>query len=146
MTVLSIQEKVSFCMIQIPDERVFIAIIDDSQTVRKILETEFSREGYLVKAFATPLEAFRAFLNPEPKFPLPNILFVDIRLPQFDGYEVMRRFRKAPGGEHIHIITITRNNGVIDRVLAKIAGSNDYLTKPFTNTQLIAVVNSYLQS
>jgi two-component system, chemotaxis family, response regulator PixG len=61
-----------------------------------------------------------------------------------DGYELCRLLRKHPMFKKTPIIMVTGNTGLIDRARAKIAGTTDYMTKPFTQDQLLKMVFRYL--
>jgi len=66
----------------------FVMVIDDSPTVRKIIETCLRREGYEVKCFADGIQAMQWLLKPEAR--IPDLVFVDLCLPKLDGYEVIK--------------------------------------------------------
>jgi twitching motility two-component system response regulator PilG len=116
-------------------------VIDDSETVCRILEAVLAREGHQVKSFLDPVLAFRSINKGET--PLPDLLFVDIHLPRLDGYKVIQHFKKQPAFMHIPIIVISRSDGVIDRLKAQLAGSNAYLAKPFQAQDVIALVQGF---
>jgi DNA-binding response OmpR family regulator len=125
-----------------PQKKRFIVVIDDSQTVCKILSVVLSRAGHQVKTFQDPGVALREFSTGET--PPPDVLFVDLILPRIDGYQVMKRIREHP--KPIHIIVISRLGGIVDRLKARLAGANDYLVKPFKEQDVIALVEHYADS
>ena len=120
----------------------FVLVIDDSPTVRKIIETCLHRVGYQVVSFADPVPALRAlFVTRE--IALPDMLLVDIGLPNLDGYDVVKRMRNHPVCKQLPIIAISGRSGALDRLLARLAGANAYLLKPFRTQELIALVQYY---
>ncbi|HEY1248449.1 MAG TPA: response regulator, partial [Nitrososphaera sp.] len=93
----------------IPSQK-FIMVIDDSLTVRKILETCLSREGFLVKSFQDGTEAMRWLA--EPQASTPDLIWLDIGLPKLDGYEVARHIKSKPRFCNTIIVMLSRRDGV----------------------------------
>jgi DNA-binding response OmpR family regulator len=120
-----------------------IAVIDDSQTVRKIIETCLMRESYQVVTFNDGITALRHFLNEEQE-PAPDLVFLDIELPYMDGYQVVRYLKASPSFTHTIIVMISRHNGVIDRIKAKLAGADSYLIKPMPVQAILNTVQQHL--
>ena len=76
----------------------------------------------------------------------PRLAILDIGLPDIDGLEVVRRVRSLPGaGAHLPVIMLTARDGEIDRVLGLELGADDYVTKPFSNRELVARVRAILR-
>jgi twitching motility two-component system response regulator PilG len=119
-----------------------ILAIDDSVTVRKILETCLTREGFDVQCFPDGVEAMRWFAQPQKR--IPDLVLLDIGLPKLDGYEVARRLKSKPQFNRTIIIMISRRDGMIDKLKARLVGAKEYLSKPLKTQDLIAVVESYL--
>src|SRR5579883_3366251 len=119
-----------------------VMVIDDSATVRKIVETCLGREGFEVKGFADGVEAMRWLTEPYSR--VPNLVILDIGLPKMDGYEVARRLKAKPQFSNTVIIMLTRRDGIIDKLKGRLAGAKDYLTKPFKTEELISVIESHL--
>ena len=132
-----------FSSIQQPLQSSAIAIIDDSTTICIILETCLQREGFLVKSFGDGIEAMRWFF--QPGIVPPALIILDIGLPKMDGYEVARRFKARPEFCETVIIMLTRRDGSLDRLKGQLAGAKDYLTKPFTTSQIVSVVETHLR-
>lgn len=118
-----------------------IMVIDDSQTVRKIMETCLRREGFAVVSFPDGVEAMRWLSQSNAR--IPDVVTLDIGLPKIDGYEVARRLKAKPQFNQAVIIMISRRNGIIDRLKGRLAGAKEYMTKPFKTRDVIAVVESY---
>ncbi|GER87954.1 response regulator [Dictyobacter vulcani] len=119
-----------------------VMVIDDSATVRKIVETCLRREGFDVKSFPDGVEAMRWLTEPEAR--IPDLVILDIGLPKMDGYEVARRLKTKPQFNNTVIVMLSRRDGMIDKLKGRLAGAKDYLTKPFKTQDIIAVIESHL--
>jgi twitching motility two-component system response regulator PilG len=119
-----------------------VMIADDSQTIRKIVEVVLTREGYDVIAVPDGVEALRYLIAPAAR--LPDLIVLDIQMPRLDGYELAQRIRRRerPPLAHIPIVMLSRRNGIVDRLKARLCGVHAYLSKPFTEQQLVALVGA----
>jgi twitching motility two-component system response regulator PilG len=120
-----------------------VMIVDDSLTVRKIIETSLRREGFDSVSYADGLDALRAITEQHIKR-IPDVVILDIGLPKMDGYEFARRLRTKPQFNNTIIIMLTNRDGVIDRLKGRLAGAKDYITKPFRTQDVISVLHSHL--
>lgn len=120
----------------------YVAIIDDSIVVRKIVETSMSRIGIKCLCFRDGYEALRAFQTQlsQP----PDLLFLDINLPLIDGFDMLRLLKSHAGFDQVVIVMLSARDSVLDRVKCRLAGARAYLTKPFRTQDLLAVVSTYL--
>lgn len=119
-----------------------VMVIDDSATVRKIVETCLGREGFDVLGFQDGLDAIRWLAGPQAR--IPDLVILDIGLPKMDGYEVARRLKTKSQFSNTVIVMLSRRDGVIDKLKGRLAGAKDYLTKPFKTQELISVIESHL--
>jgi twitching motility two-component system response regulator PilG len=119
-----------------------VMVIDDSTTVRKIIETCLGRQGFQVVGFPDGVEAMRWLM--EPTSHVPDLVFLDIGLPKMDGYEVARRLKTKPQFNNTVIIMLSRRDGVIDRLKGRLAGAKDYIAKPFKAQEIVLMAESYL--
>jgi twitching motility two-component system response regulator PilG len=119
-----------------------VMVIDDSPTIRKIVETCLKREGFTVAAFADGIEAMQSLTSPRAR--VPDLVVLDIGLPKMDGYEVARCLKTKPQFNKTIIIMLSRREGLIDRLKGRLAGAKEYITKPFKTQEFIEVVESYL--
>ncbi len=124
-----------------PPKQTVVVVIDDSPTICKILETSLSREGYQVVSYLNPVQALQVLFQGEVA--RPDVLFVDLVLPQMNGYEVMRRLRAKAEFKAVPIIAITGREGMLDRLKARLAGANDYVIKPFKTQHIVDLVQKY---
>jgi len=119
-----------------------VMVIDDSTTVRKIIETCLRRQGFQVMGFPDGVEAIRWLMEPASR--VPDLVLLDIGLPKMDGYEVARRLKIKPQFSNTVIVMLSRRDGMIDRLKGRLAGAKDYITKPFKTQDIISVTESYL--
>ncbi len=70
----------------------------------------------------------------------PDVLVLDLMMPKLDGYEVLRRLRADPQGEKLPVLMLTAKSQGIDREKAFECGADRYMTKPFANAELVAMV------
>jgi two-component system response regulator ChvI len=110
-----------------------IAVVDDEENIRETLAFALGREGYRVETYADGAEAWSQFRQR-----LPDLVILDIIMPQMDGLELCRRIRSQ--SETIPIIFLTSRDEEFDRVLGLELGADDYLCKPFSMRELIARV------
>src|SRR5258708_32741073 len=96
-----------------------IIVVDDSLTIRKIFEVYLRREGYAVKSFVDARELFRWLETPQAH--IPALMFVDVCLPEMDGYGIIQRLKARAAFAHTVFVMISRYNGVIDRLNARLA-------------------------
>jgi twitching motility two-component system response regulator PilG len=122
----------------------FILIIDDSVCVRKIVEITLRREGYATLGFADGITALRWLASEEAQ--VPALIFLDLTLPKMDGYTVLLHLKKRAATAHIPVVILSNRTGVIDRLKGRLAGACVYLTKPFHQQSILAVVRAQLAS
>ncbi len=120
----------------------FVMIIDDSPTICRILEVALRRQGHQVMSFQQPVLALYALFQTK-EVPFPDLLLVDLILPRLNGFQVIQFLRNHAQSRHIPIIVISRRDGLIDRLKARIVGANEYVTKPFTIQDIVALVQRY---
>jgi len=74
----------------------------------------------------------------------PDLILLDIGMPNVDGYQLCTLIRKSSSLKDIPIVMVTGNKGIIDRARARIAGATDYLTKPFVQADLLKMMMRHL--
>ncbi|HEY6406722.1 MAG TPA: response regulator [Ktedonobacteraceae bacterium] len=119
-----------------------VLVIDDSATVRKILEVCLKRAGYEVIGFRDGVEAIRWLATPEARHP--RLVFLDIQMPRMDGYAVAQYLKARHQLSDIVIVMLSGRAGILDRLKGRLAGASAYLTKPFTTQAILAIVQAYL--
>jgi two-component system cell cycle response regulator DivK len=116
-----------------------ILVVEDHEDSRRILHDLLTNAGYKVIEAVTGEEGM---VSAETY--LPDLILMDIRLPDTDGYEVTRRIKATSNLEQIPIIAVTSYALRGDYVKAAEAGCNAYIAKPFSPRELLAKVNELL--
>jgi twitching motility two-component system response regulator PilG len=119
-------------------QRRTVMVVDDSPTIRKILSLTLERAGYDVVAAADGEAALARFDTV-----IPDLVFLDIAMPNLDGYEVCKRIKKSPRTAHIPVVMLSGKDAFFDRVKGKVAGATEYLTKPFETPVVLSVVATH---
>src|SRR5690625_4366565 len=114
-----------------------VLVVDDEKPIADILKFNLEKEGYDVLVAYDGNEAINLVHENEP-----DLLLLDIMLPGKDGMEVCREVRKDYS---MPIIMLTAKDSEIDKVLGLELGADDYVTKPFSNRELIARVKANLR-
>ena len=117
-----------------------ILIVEDDVDTADMLSAYFEAQGYQVLATAWGEDAIRIAQDTPP-----DLVVLDIRLPDIDGYEVCRRLRKHRRSEHIPIVFLTERRERIDRLTGLELGAVDYITKPFDVQELRLRVRNALR-
>lgn len=107
-----------------------ILLVDDDQNLREVARYALSQAGFLVEEAATGREALAA-----ARARLPDLIVLDVRMPEMDGLEVCRELRKT---SRVPIVFLSSADEEIDRVLGLELGGDDYLGKPFSPRELVA--------
>jgi two-component system, chemotaxis family, response regulator PixG len=116
-----------------------IACIDDSPVIGKELEAILKPLGYEVFSILDPLQSLTTLLQKKPK-----LIFLDLVMPNTNGYELCSFLRKSPLFKELPIVMLTGHDGVIDRLRAKVAGSTDFLGKPPDPARVVEVVQKLI--
>ncbi len=133
-----IEQKLSIAPI---DRNLYqIACIDDSPLILDEMERFLGTKGkYQLTKLADPIKASSMIFRLKP-----DLILMDITMPGINGYKLCSLFRSSTALAQTPIIMVTGNKGLVDRVRANIVGATDYLTKPFTEQDLLALVEKYL--
>jgi twitching motility two-component system response regulator PilG len=118
-----------------------VLVVDDSPTVRKIVQLTLQRERIMVVTAGDGLSALAAVSDEEP-----DLILLDIMLPRMDGYHICQVIRKSMAYRDIPIIMLSGKDGLFDKMRGKLAGSTEYITKPFDSAELVQIVKRYLES
>ncbi|MEL6581788.1 MAG: response regulator [Cyanobacteria bacterium J06621_12] len=111
-----------------------VVCIDDSKTVQKQVRMTLEAGGYRVLSILDPTLALKKLSQHQPA-----VIFMDINMPNLNGYDLCSLLRKSQRFKNIPIVMLTGRDGMIDRVRAKIVGATDYLTKPCDPNKLITL-------
>lgn len=121
------------------DVRGTVLVVDDEPTIRDVVSRYLVRAGYATTVAATGREALRHADRDRP-----DVVVLDLMLPDVDGLEVMRRLRQQDR-EHTAIVLLTARGEESDRVIGLRLGADDYVVKPFSPTELVARVDAMVR-
>jgi twitching motility two-component system response regulator PilG len=116
-----------------------IVCIDDSPTILNEISRFLERDEFSVFPIEEPLKALMKIIRIQP-----DLILLDVGMPNIDGYKLCSLIRKYSAFKDTPIIMVTGNKGLIDRAKARMAGATDYMTKPFSQSDLLNIVFQYL--
>ncbi|HEL1158076.1 TPA: response regulator transcription factor [Streptococcus equi subsp. zooepidemicus] len=114
-----------------------ILIVDDEKPISDIIKFNLTKEGYDTVTAFDGKEAVAVFEEEKP-----DLIILDLMLPELDGLEVAKEIRKT---SHIPIIMLSAKDSEFDKVIGLEIGADDYVTKPFSNRELLARVKAHLR-
>lgn len=116
-----------------------ILIVDDDVDTLRLVGLMLQRQGYLIVAASNGEQGLAKAFEEKP-----DIILLDVMMPDMDGYEVSRRLRKNPATENTPILMFTAKTQLDDKVTGFESGADDYLTKPTHPTELQAHIRALL--
>ena len=117
-----------------------IYLLEDDDSIRKLVLYGLDSQGFQAKGFALPSEFWRA-MDAE----LPELVLLDIMLPEEDGLSILKKLRARPATRRLPIIMLTAKNSEYDRVIGLDHGADDFVSKPFSMLELIARIRAVLR-
>ena len=114
-----------------------ILIVDDDVHIAELISLYLNKEGYETKEVYSGDKAIKTFLSFAP-----NLVLLDIMLPELNGYDVCKEIRKI---SNIPIVMLTAKGETFDKVLGLELGADDYIVKPFEPKELVARVKAVLR-
>jgi len=117
-----------------------ILVIDDSNTIRRSAEMFLRQAGFEVILAEDGFDALAKISDHRPR-----VIFVDIMMPRLDGYQTCALIKQHPQLKSTPVIMLSSKDGVFDRARGRLAGSDRYLTKPFTKEGLLQAVQETMQ-
>jgi len=118
-----------------------VLVIDDSNTIRRSAEMFLRQAGFEVILAEDGFDALAKISDHRPR-----VIFVDIMMPRLDGYQTCALIKQNPHLKSTPVIMLSSKDGVFDRARGRLAGSDRYLTKPFTREGLIGAVNEFVKA
>jgi twitching motility two-component system response regulator PilG len=116
-------------------------VIDDSNTIRRSAEIFLKQIGCEVILAEDGFDALSKIASH-----LPDLIFVDIMMPRLDGYQTCSLIKRNSRFKSTPVIMLSSKDGVFDRARGRMVGSDQYLTKPFTQESLVDAVKTYASS
>ena len=117
-----------------------IIIIEDDEAITWLLEFNLKKQGYDVVSAADGLEALQMLQEEKP-----DLVLLDIMLPEVDGYEICRTLRSWDEFKKTPVIMLTAKKKELDVVLGFELGADDYVTKPFNVRELVSRIKAHLR-
>jgi two-component system, OmpR family, phosphate regulon response regulator PhoB len=117
-----------------------VLVVEDEPDIRRLVVLHLEREGFRCRTATTGSDALR-----EVKAAAPDLVVLDLMLPEVDGLEVCRRLRRDASTAAIPIIMLTAKSDEVDRVVGLEIGADDYVGKPFSPKELVARVRAVLR-
>lgn len=114
-----------------------ILVVDDSQVERSRMETLLKKEGYRITTAengALGVEAAKANM--------PDLILMDVNMPVMDGFAATRNLRNDPETRGIPVVMVTSKDQKADKAWGKMLGAKGYITKPYTDDEVLSVVKS----
>lgn len=123
-----------------PTTAPLIACIDDSPLICQGLEEIIRGAQYQFLAINDPLRAIAVLMSRKPA-----LIFLDLVMPNANGYEICGQLRKLSIFKETPIVILTGQDGIVDRVRAKLVGASDFLSKPVDATTVVSVIRKYVR-
>ena len=114
--------------------------VDDDSTIREIEVYTLEQTGFKARGFADGISMLEAL-----KYEIPELIILDIMMPELDGIEVLKRLRLEPSYKDIPVIMATAKGTEMDKIGGLNSGADDYLVKPFGVMEMVARVNAVLR-
>ena len=115
-----------------------LLVVDDEPTIVSLLSASLRFVGFDVRTAGSGEEALRVAAEFRPE-----LLVLDVMLPDYDGFEVVRRLRAD--GRHLPVLFLTARDGVQDKITGLTVGGDDYVTKPFSLEEVVARIKAVLR-
>lgn len=122
------------------NQKITIACVDDSPLICQTMEKIITGAGYSFIGINDALRAIAILLAKKP-----DLIFLDLIMPNANGYEICSQLRKLTFFKHTPIVILTGNDGLVDRVRAKMVGSSDFLSKPIDANLVIETIRKHLK-
>jgi twitching motility two-component system response regulator PilG len=118
--------------------QIKVMVIDDSNTIRRSAEIFLKSSGCQVILAEDGFDALAKISNEHP-----DLIFVDIMMPKLDGYQTCSLIKRNARYKTTPVIMLSSKDGLFDRARGRMVGSDQYLTKPFTQDTLLEAVQTY---
>jgi DNA-binding response OmpR family regulator len=115
-------------------------VVDDDRDIRKLVESILVKEGFTTSGAESAADALRKIQASRP-----DLVILDLQLPDKDGFEVCKSLRADPATKYIPIVFLTVQNLDSYKIAGLELGADDYITKPFNQTELLARVKAVLR-
>lgn len=120
------------------DKKIFI--VEDERDILELIRMQLNSAGFTAKGFETALPMLNLL-----KIEHPDLLILDLMLPDIDGMEVCRQLKNDKATQKIPILMLTARTDLEDKIKGLEYGADDYITKPFETRELIARIKAILR-
>jgi DNA-binding response OmpR family regulator len=117
-----------------------IVIVDDEEEIRELVADVLEADNFKVIKCADTDEGYKRILKSKP-----DLAILDVKMPQIGGIELCRLLRSDPSTKNIPVIMLTVESTETDKVIGLGVGADDYITKPFSNKELVARIKALLR-
>ncbi|HNC73755.1 MAG TPA: response regulator transcription factor, partial [Elusimicrobiota bacterium] len=115
-------------------------VVDDDKDIRRLVENILSKEGFVTVGAENAADALKKIQNSKP-----DLIILDLQLPDKDGFEVCKQLRADPATRYVPVVFLTVQNVDSYKIAGLEIGADDYITKPFNQTELVARVKAVLR-
>lgn len=122
------------------NQNITIACVDDSPLIYQTMEKILTGAGYNFVGINDALRAIATLLAKKP-----DLIFLDLIMPNANGYEICSQLRKLTFFKYTPIVILTGNDGIVDRVRAKMVGSTDFMSKPIDSSLVLETIRKHLK-
>jgi twitching motility two-component system response regulator PilG len=133
---MSSGEERSF--VSTPETVLKVLVVDDSNTIRRSAEIFLKQGGHDVLLAEDGFDALAKVNDYQP-----NLIFCDILMPRLDGYQTCAIIKRNAKFSGVPVVMLSSKDGVFDKARGRMAGAQDYLTKPFSKEQLLQAVQQF---
>jgi DNA-binding response OmpR family regulator len=120
--------------------KLIVYVLEDELDIQKLLQLNLEKAGYKVRCFSKASQLFKKLAHE-----LPDLLILDLMLPDEDGNEVVKKIRNHKRIERLPIMILSAKGDEIDKILGLELGADDYVTKPFSPKEVIVRIKAILR-
>lgn len=117
-----------------------ILIVEDEPDIAQLIQLYLEKEGFFCRVCRDGVTALQVFQEFQP-----DLIILDLMIPELDGLEVCARIRQKPGAKDPYIMMLTAKGDEMDRIIGLSTGADDYMVKPFSPRELVARVRALLR-
>ncbi len=121
-----------------PETVLKVLVVDDSNTIRRSAEIFLKQGGHEVLLAEDGFDALAKVNDYQP-----HLIFCDILMPRLDGYQTCAIIKRNAKFAGVPVVMLSSKDGVFDKARGRMAGAQDYLTKPFSKEQLLQAVQQF---
>lgn len=115
-----------------------VLVVDDSPTIRRLVALTLEKHGYQVQVAPGGAEALEMLHQL-----IPALILLDITMPQMDGYQLCRLIKDNDRLNQVPVVMLSGKDGLFDKARGRMAGAQEFITKPFDPSQLVQMVNGF---